>query len=137
MAGGRRSSSRQGGLLSDELAPSCYKRSRGPHDGSPTTCYPTAPEIIETLRAHQQALRQAGITRLSLFGSVARNEGGPDSDIDLAAEFDPAAKMDLIRLVGLERELGDVKAAPVEIVPEPVKRPRLRANLERDRIRAF
>ena len=98
---------------------------------------PLAAEVLSTLRAHQQALRQAGITRLSLFGSVARNEAGPDSDIDLAAEFDPAAKMDLIRLVELEYELGDLLGRRVEILPEPIRKARLRANVERDRIRAF
>ncbi|MDR3534615.1 MAG: nucleotidyltransferase family protein [Rhodopila sp.] len=97
----------------------------------------TASEVITALRAHQQALRQAGITRLSLFGSVARDEAGSDSDIDLAAEFGPTVKMDLIRLVGLERELGELLRRPVEILPEPVKKPRLRDNVERDRIRAF
>jgi uncharacterized protein len=97
----------------------------------------TASGIITALRAYQQALREAGVTHLSLFGSVARDEAGPDSDIDLAAEFDPAAKMDLIRLVGLERELGELLGRPVEILPEPVGKPRLRANVERDRIRAF
>ena len=71
----------------------------------------TASGVVATLRAREPALRQAGITRLSLFGSVARNEAGPDSDIDLAAEFDSAAKMDLIRLVGLEQELGDLLGA--------------------------
>jgi predicted nucleotidyltransferase len=96
-----------------------------------------AAEVLNILRAHQQVLRQAGITRLSLFGSVARNEAGPDSDIDLAAEFDPAAKMDLIRLVELEYELADLLGRRVEILPEPICKERLRANVERDRIRAF
>jgi predicted nucleotidyltransferase len=97
---------------------------------------PLAAEVLSTLRAHQQVLRQAGITRLSLFGSVARNEAGPDSDVDLAAEFDPAAKMDLIRLVELEYELGDLLGRRVEILPEPIRKERLRANVERD-LRAF
>ena len=38
----------------------------------------------------------------SLFGSVARGETGMDSDIDLAAEFDPAARMDLLQLSAVE-----------------------------------
>lgn len=97
----------------------------------------SASDVVATLRAREPALRQAGITRLSLFGSVARNEAGPDSDIDLAAEFDPAAKMDLIRLVGLEQELGDLLGRDVQILPEPIRKERLRANVERDRIRAF
>ena len=98
---------------------------------------PTASEVIQTLRAHQEALRQAGILHLSLFGSVARGDADPDSDIDLAAEFDPAARMSLIRLVGLERELSELFGRPVEILPEPVQKERLRVNLERDRVRAF
>ena len=97
----------------------------------------TASGVVAVLQAHQQALRHEGIARLSLFGSVARDEAGPDSDVDLAAEFDPAAKMDLIRLVAIERQLSESLGRRVEILPEPVKKPRLRAALERDRIRAF
>lgn len=98
---------------------------------------PIASEVLSILRAHQPALQQAGITRLSLFGSVARNEAGPESDIDLVAAFDPAAKMDLIRLVGLERELGELLGRVVQILPEPIRKEPLRVNVERDRIRAF
>jgi uncharacterized protein len=97
----------------------------------------TAEKVIAILRAHEPWLRAAGIRGLSLFGSVARGEARPDSDIDLAAEFDPAAKMDLIRLVGLERELGDLLGREVQILPEPIRKPRLRAEVERDRVRAY
>ena len=49
-------------------------------------------------RAHEEELRQAGLRFLSLFGSVARGETEMDSDINLAAEFDPVARMDLLQL---------------------------------------
>ena len=39
-----------------------------------------ADDVIARLRAHEAELRAAGIKRLSLFGSVARGEAGPDSD---------------------------------------------------------
>lgn len=93
--------------------------------------------VIATLRAHEAELRRAGIRHLSLFGSVARGEAEADSDVDLVAEFDPAAEMDLIRLVSLERRVGETLGRPVEILPEPLENPRLRANVERDRIVAF
>jgi predicted nucleotidyltransferase len=96
-----------------------------------------ADHVIATLRAHEAELRQAGIRRLSLFGSVARGDAEADSDVDLAAEFDPAARMDLIRLVGLERQIGETLGRPVEILAEPIENPRLQANVERDRIIAF
>jgi predicted nucleotidyltransferase len=45
-------------------------------------------EVIATLRAHEPELRAAGVVRLSLFGSAARDEARADSDIDLLAAFD-------------------------------------------------
>lgn len=104
---------------------------------STTTTIDLAEHVIAILRAHEPELRQAGIRRLSLFGSVARGEAEAESDVDLAVEFDPAAEMDLIRLVALERQIGEALGRPVEILPEPVENPRLRVNVERDRRIAF
>ncbi len=104
---------------------------------STTTTTNLAEHVIATLRAHEAELRQAGIRRLSLFGSVARGDALADSDVDLVAEFDPAARMDLIRLVGLERRIGETLGRPVEILAEPVENQRLRARVERDRLIAF
>jgi predicted nucleotidyltransferase len=104
---------------------------------STTTTTDLAEHVIATLRAHEAELRQAGIRRLSLFGSVARGDAEADSDVDLVAEFDPAAQMDLIQLIGLERRIGEALGRQVEILAEPVESPHLRANVERDRRIAF
>jgi predicted nucleotidyltransferase len=96
-----------------------------------------AEHVIATLRAHEAELRGAGIHRLSLYGSVARGHAAAGSDIDLAAEFDPAARMDLFRLAALERRLGEILGRRVDLMPEPVEKPRLQANIERDRRLAF
>lgn len=50
--------------------------------------------------------RRNGIRRLALFGSRSRGEGRPDSDVDLLVEFQPGRTPGLIRLAGLELELG-------------------------------
>jgi predicted nucleotidyltransferase len=42
--------------------------------------------VIETLRLHEPELRAAGIVHLRLFGSVARGEASPESDVDLMAD---------------------------------------------------
>lgn len=96
-----------------------------------------ADTVIAILRAHETELRQAGIRALSLFGSVARGDAQADSDIDLAAELDPDAGIGLFRLIGIERRLGEILGHRVDLLPEPVEKPRLRANIERDRRRAF
>jgi predicted nucleotidyltransferase len=45
-----------------------------------------------------------------------------------------ASEFTLIRLVGLERELGELLGREVQILPEPIRKPRLRAEVERDRV---
>jgi predicted nucleotidyltransferase len=96
-----------------------------------------AEQVIATLRTHEPELRQAGVRHLSLFGSVARGDAAPDSDVDLAVEFDPDAKMDLIRMIALERRIGETLGRTVELLPEPVENPRLQSAIERDRLVAF
>jgi len=98
-----------------------------------TTTTDLAERVIATLRAHEAELRQAGIQRLSLFGSVARGDAEADSDVDLVAEFDPAASISLIELVGLERRLGEMLGRSAEVLSGRIENPRLQANIERDR----
>jgi len=97
----------------------------------------TADRVIATLRAHETELRRAGLRSLSLFGSVARGETETGSDIDLAAEFDPAARMDLLQLTALERRIAVILGSPVDLLPEPVEKRRLQDHINRDRRRAF
>jgi predicted nucleotidyltransferase len=97
----------------------------------------TADDVVAGLREHEAELRAAGICRLSLFGSLARAEHRPDSDIDLAAEFDPAAGIGLLDLVALERRLSEILGRAVDLLPEPVEKRRLQAKIDRDRQRAF
>jgi len=93
--------------------------------------------VISALPAHAEELRRAGIRHLGLFGSLARGELGPASDVDLVAELDPEARIGVFRLVGLERRLAQIVGHSVDLLPEPIERPRLRANVERDRRVAF
>ena len=97
----------------------------------------TAERVIATLRAHEAELRRAGLRSVSLFGSVARGETETDSDIDLAAEFDPAARMDLLQLTALERRIAELLGSPVDLLPEPAEKSRLEDQINRDRLRAF
>ena len=50
--------------------------------------------------------RRHRIRKLSLFGSVLRDDFRPDSDIDVLVEFEPGHQPGLIRLHGIEQELS-------------------------------
>ena len=56
------------------------------------------------------------ITELALFGSVLRDEFGPDSDIDVLVKFDPDTKLSFLALVQMEEELSEMLSRPVDLV---------------------
>ncbi len=59
--------------------------------------------------------KQNQVRRLSFFGSVLRKDFGPDSDVDILVEFEPGTRMGLIRLSGLEIELGEIVRRKVDL----------------------
>lgn len=72
----------------------------------------------ELLRARRDevlaAVAKVGATDPQVFGSVARGDDGPDSDIDLLVTFPPDA--DIVTLLTLEEELADLLTVPVDVV---------------------
>jgi predicted nucleotidyltransferase len=51
-------------------------------------------ELIERLRFNRDRLSELGVAALSVFGSVARGDARPDSDIDLLVDFNGPATFD-------------------------------------------
>jgi uncharacterized protein len=67
------------------------------NDKQDCSCYHrimNGPEIIARLRENEPALRARGVSHAALFGSRARGDNRPDSDIDIMIELDPAARHD-------------------------------------------
>jgi len=56
------------------------------------------------------------ICRLSLFGSVLRDDFGPDSDVDVLAQFGPAVRYSLTDLVQMGDELETIFGRPVDLI---------------------
>lgn len=92
---------------------------------------------IRTLRAHEAELRALGVQRLSLFGSLARGEAGPESDVDLAAEFDPEAQVGMIKFGLIDRRLHELLGGKVDLVGEPARRIHMQTQIDRDRVHVF
>src|ERR1700722_15008846 len=95
-------------------------------------------EIISRLRAHEQELRAAGVTSLALFGSAARGDQRNDSDIDVVVRLTNEARRGGFAYFGrvdsLSRRLAEILERPVDVVTEPIRKDRLRRNIEKDRI---
>jgi predicted nucleotidyltransferase len=80
-----------------------------------STTAPSRDQTIQRLLASEAEIRQLGVRRLALFGSVARDEARPDSDVDLLVEFIPGQKS-FDRFLALCDLLERLLEHPVELV---------------------
>ena len=94
-------------------------------------------EALETLRRSETALRARGVRRAVLFGSVARGENRPGSDIDIMVEIDPEAHMTVFDYVGLKEYIAGLFDSPVDVVNRDGLKPYLRRAAMADAVYAF
>ena len=80
-----------------------------------TTPVRSRADVLERLREVEAEIRGLGVRRLALFGSFARSEPRPDSDVDLLVEFAPGQK-NLDRFTRLFDLLEERLARRVELV---------------------
>lgn len=74
--------------------------------------------------------RRSRVRRLSLFGSVLRDDFGPDSDVDVLVEFEPGAGPTLFTLEDLRRDLsGLLGGRPIDLVTPASLHPLLRDKI--------
>jgi predicted nucleotidyltransferase len=59
--------------------------------------------------------RKWGIRELSVFGSILRDDFGPQSDVDFLADFDPEYRHSLFDMVYLEDELREIVGRDVDV----------------------
>ncbi len=87
----------------------------------------TREEFFNRIAAHRPELTQAGVRRLGVFGSVARDEAGPDSDIDILVEFETVP--DLLEFAALRERLTEILGRPVDLTTPRALRQHLRSRV--------
>ena len=98
---------------------------------------PTLVEVIRLLRSHRAELEKIGIRHAEIFGSVARGEDLPDSDVDILVDLDPDIVRDLFAYSRVQRTLQDLVGRRVDIARRGRTRPELDADLIRDAVHAY
>jgi predicted nucleotidyltransferase len=94
-------------------------------------------QVIATLRSHEPELRNRGVLHAALFGSFARDEATPASDIDILVDIDPEANIDLFDYVGITHYLSDLFPVPVDVANHKTLKRFVRPSAERDAVYAF
>lgn len=92
-------------------------------------------EILAIVRANQKSLQKLGVKSLSLFGSGARNQMQPDSDIDFLVEFD--SPVGLFGLFEVQHYLEKILERSVDIGTLKALREHLRKPILDEAIRVF
>jgi uncharacterized protein len=91
-----------------------------------------SPAAAEISRRVIPTLRRRRVVRASIFGSVARGDERPGSDLDLLVEFEPGRT--LLDLSGLRLDLQEELGRPVDVVTPQGLHPHLKDRILKERV---
>jgi predicted nucleotidyltransferase len=94
-------------------------------------------DILSRLRENEAALKSRGVTHAALFGSRARGDNRPNSDIDILVEIAPDFRMDVFQYVGIVHSIEDLFPMRVDVSNRIALKSHVRPAAERDAIYAF
>jgi hypothetical protein len=94
-------------------------------------------DVIARLKEAEPALRARGIRRAAVFGSVARGDERPDSDIDIMIEVDPDFHITIYDYVGLKEYVSELFEGTVDVVSRNGLKPYVRPSVTAEAIYAF
>lgn len=92
-------------------------------------------EVLAILADHQDEIREMGVSTLSIFGSVARDEAGPGSDVDIMVEIDQRP-FSLLDLAGLQIYLEEILNCKVDLITSGAIKEKIRDRILAESIRA-
>jgi hypothetical protein len=96
-----------------------------------------AQDALATLRRYEADLRARGIRHAAVFGSVARGENRPDSDLDIIIDIEPDARVTVFDYVGLKEYIASLFDGPVDVVSRDGLKPHVRPIAMANSIYAF
>lgn len=88
--------------------------------------------INQLQQVQEQLTHRFGIRSLSLFGSFARDESTPTSDVDLLVEFTPPLTYD--RYIQAKFYLEDLLGCPIDLVIPDTLKPSIRLLVEKEAV---
>ena len=94
----------------------------------------TRAEVLARLQGHTTELRRMDVASLAVFGSVARDEAGPDSDVDLLIEF--TRPVGMFRFLAVKEYLETLLGRPVDLATRDALKRQFRDAILREAIYA-
>ena len=94
-------------------------------------------DAIRLLKQAEPELRARGVLALALFGSTARGEERPDSDVDLLVDLDRNRRITLFDLSEIKFFASDVLGHQADVAIRTNLRPGYRDGIEKDAVHVF
>lgn len=97
----------------------------------------TLDDALARLRSARSKLERLGVRRAALFGSLARGQAGPDSDVDVFVEIDPKAPVGVWELGAIYHVVREYIGPEADVAERPSLKAPVREEAERDAVYAF
>jgi predicted nucleotidyltransferase len=94
-------------------------------------------QVVNTLHQHEAELRKQGVCHAAVFGSVAKGESHPDSDIDILIDLDPHRPMGLFEYSRVRLYISGLLGGSADVVNRKTLRPLLKEPILRDAVNVF
>ena len=94
-------------------------------------------DVLRRLKALERELRDKGVLHVGLFGSIARDEQGAGSDIDILVELDEAKVVTIYDYAGLKRYIADQFDGAVDVVSRESLKSHVRPSATAEAVYAF
>jgi uncharacterized protein len=97
----------------------------------------TREKIIAAIKEHAGAIKAEGVSTLAIFGSRARGDNRPDSDLDVLIEVEPDASFSILNLIGVEHIIQDATGLQTQATMRRSMRPRFAQRIFDDILEVF
>ena len=91
-------------------------------------------EVLRIIGQHREEIASYGVTSLAVFGSVARDEAGPRSDVDMLVEF--GAPVGLFKFVRFKDYLEKILGRRVDLTTIGALKEQMREQVLKEAVRA-
>jgi len=92
-------------------------------------------EACQLVQSHQQELQKLGVKSLNIFGSVARDEANPQSDIDILVELDES--IGFFEFFRIQHYLEDLLQCSIDLGTVDALKEHLRQPILKDTVHVF
>ncbi|OKO90432.1 DNA polymerase [Bradyrhizobium sp. NAS80.1] len=97
----------------------------------------TRDEIIAAIRENADAIKGKGVSKLAIFGSQARDDYRPDSDIDVLVEIEPETSFSLLNLIDVEHIIEEATGLQAQATVRSTISPHFAQRIEDDILEVF